>query len=283
MNVLKAPKTKVFGGFPGRLGIVERRHTVPHFGQRLDSQDGPRRAAHHHQRWKSKFAPPLNSVAMPVSSPPRWARKLIDILKTVPGEQTVSLEGRNRWCSRPRRQEPLYVANPASARFPAGARVARFWPPPACRKTLKHLLGQVSFAMAVRHSLLPQRHSFVAEGFPEPGRHRWPPPGLWQCRAGCRGAASRGHLAAQRRYWSCSACSATVTSPSACNLRPTRPSSALPGWNLSPLVEASSPTTTASSRATTKTRSRWAACAAGQLAAHGHHDQRQVQRRALDD
>jgi DNA polymerase-3 subunit beta len=69
------------------------------------------------------------------------------------------------------------------------------------QKTLKDLLGQVSFAMAVQdiryylNGIL-----FVAEGkTAEPGGHRRPPPGLCQRHAGCGSAQAGSHPAAQDR------------------------------------------------------------------------------------
>jgi DNA polymerase-3 subunit beta len=69
------------------------------------------------------------------------------------------------------------------------------------QKTLKDLLGQVSFAMAV-HDIRYYLNGilFVAEGKQaQPGGHRRPPPGLCQRHAGRRSAQAGGHPAAQDR------------------------------------------------------------------------------------
>ena len=80
------------------------------------------------------------------------ARKLIDILKTMPGDQTVSLESQPVQADLEGWQEPLHAAKPAGRGLPAGAGICRLRPrvSPCRKKTLKDLLGQVSFAMAVQ-------------------------------------------------------------------------------------------------------------------------------------
>ncbi len=79
------------------------------------------------------------------------ARKLIDILKTMPDDATVTLEVNAGQADPQGRQEPLQAANPAGRRLPAGAGVAAFGPAfTVPQKALKDLLGQVSFAMAVQ-------------------------------------------------------------------------------------------------------------------------------------
>ena len=93
MNVLKAPQDKVFAVFQAVSGIVERRHTVPILANvlirkmghavQLTTSDGEIQI-----RTTTELGGDAGEFATTVG-----ARKLIDILKTVPGEQTVSLEG----------------------------------------------------------------------------------------------------------------------------------------------------------------------------------------------
>ena len=118
----------------------------------------------------------------------------------MPADQTVSLEisqnklilkgGKSKFTLQtlPAEDFPLVQEPPTSARLQRAA------------KTLKDLLGQVSFAMAV-HDIRYYLNGilFVAEGNAEPGGHRRPPPGLCQCHAR-RGSAQAGsHPAAQDR------------------------------------------------------------------------------------
>ena len=95
------------------------------------------------------------------------ARKLIDILRTMPADQTVSLEisaGNN---DPQGRQEPFHAADPAGRGLPAGAGGAQLRPgfQRAARRRLKHLLDQVAYAMAV-HDIRYYLNGilFVAEG-----------------------------------------------------------------------------------------------------------------------
>jgi DNA polymerase-3 subunit beta len=94
------------------------------------------------------------------------ARKLIDILRTMPADQTVSLESSAEQAGAQGRQEPLHAADAAGRRLPAGAGSASFGPVFSVpQKTLKDLLNQVSFAMAV-HDIRYYLNGilFVAEG-----------------------------------------------------------------------------------------------------------------------
>ncbi len=116
------------------------------------------------------------------------ARKLIDILKTMPGDQTVTLETQQAKMILQGRQEPLHPAVPARRRLPAGAGGRRLWP--RLQRAAKGAQrpdgpGLVCHGGA-GHSLLPERHFVRGRGqHPEPGGHRRPPPGLGQRRAGC--------------------------------------------------------------------------------------------------
>ena len=63
------------------------------------------------------------------------ARKLIDILRTMPSDQTVSLESSAEQADFERRQKPLHAANPAGRRLSAGAGSGQLRPGfSACRK-----------------------------------------------------------------------------------------------------------------------------------------------------
>ena len=94
------------------------------------------------------------------------ARKLIDILRTMPGDQTVSLESsQNKLILKGGKSRFTLQTLPAED-FPLVQEAANFGPVFSVpQKTLKSLLGQVSFAMAV-HDIRYYLNGilFVAEG-----------------------------------------------------------------------------------------------------------------------
>ena len=151
MNVLKAPQDKVFAVFQAVSGIVERRHTVPILANvlirkmghavQLTTSDGEIQI-----RTTTELGGDAGEFATTVG-----ARKLIDILKTVPGEQTVSLEGaQGRVVLKAGKSRFTLQTLPAQD-FPLVQESPAFGPAFSVpQKTLKHLLGQVSFAMAVQ-------------------------------------------------------------------------------------------------------------------------------------
>ena len=108
------------------------------------------------------------------------ARKLIDILRTMPADQTVSLESsQNKLMLKGGKSRFTLQTLPAED-FPLVQEAANFGPVFSVpQKTLKDLLNQVHFAMAV-HDIRYYLNGilFVAEGKQlTPGGHRRPPPG----------------------------------------------------------------------------------------------------------
>ncbi|MEZ5704926.1 MAG: DNA polymerase III subunit beta [Burkholderiaceae bacterium] len=166
MIVFKSTQDKVLAALQSVAGIVERRHTLPILANVMLNKTGPSvqlttsdleiqiRTTSELDGDNGNFATTLG------------ARKLIDILRTMPSDQTVSLEntggklilkgGKSRFTlqSMPAEDFPLVQESPS------------FGPVFAVpQKTLKSLLSQVSFAMAV-HDIRYYLNGilFVAEG-----------------------------------------------------------------------------------------------------------------------
>lgn len=152
MNVLKAPQDKVFAVFQAVSGIVERRHTVPILANvlirkmghavQLTTSDGEIQI-----RTTTELGGDAGEFATTVG-----ARKLIDILKTVPGEQTVSLEGaQGRVVLKAGKSRFTLQTLPAQD-FPLVQESPAFGPAFSVpQKTLKHLLAQQREAYAPDH------------------------------------------------------------------------------------------------------------------------------------
>ena len=166
MIVLKATQDKVLAVLQSVSGIVERRHTLPILANVLIRKTGNALQLTTSDleiqiRTTAELGGDVGDFTTTVG-----ARKLIDILKTMPADQTVSLEssqsklilkgGKSRFTlqSLPAEDFPLVQESPAFG--PA------FSVP---QKVLKGLLGQVSFAMAV-HDIRYYLNGilFVAEG-----------------------------------------------------------------------------------------------------------------------
>ncbi len=135
MIVLKATQDKVLAVLQSVAGIVERRHTLPILANVLIRKTGNAL-----QLTTSDLEIQIRTTAELGGDTGDFtttvgARKLIDILKTMPGDQTVSLESQPVQADPEGRQEPLHAANPARRRLPAGAGGRQLSAPPsACRK-----------------------------------------------------------------------------------------------------------------------------------------------------
>ena len=166
MIVLKATQDKVLSVLQSVSGIVERRHTLPILANVLIRKTGSTL-----QFTTSDLEIQIRTSAELDGDPGTFtttvgARKVIDILRTLPSDQTVSLEssqnklilkgGKSRFTlqSLPAEDFPLVQESPSYGPV--------FSVP---QKTLKALLSQVSFAMAV-HDIryYPNGILFVAEG-----------------------------------------------------------------------------------------------------------------------
>jgi DNA polymerase-3 subunit beta len=166
MIVLKATQSKVLDVLQSVSGIVERRHTLPILANVLIRKTGSQL-----QFTTSDLEIQIRTTAELDGDAGNFtttvgARKLIDILRTMPSDQTVSLEsnqsklvlkgGKSRFTLQtlPAEDFPLVQEAPSFG--------ATFSVP---QKTLKDLLNQVSFAMAV-HDIRYYLNGilFVAEG-----------------------------------------------------------------------------------------------------------------------
>jgi len=166
MIVLKAPQEKLLGALQTVSGIVERRHTLPILANVLMRKTGDEiefttSDLEIQVRTKATLGGDEGSLSTTVGS-----RKMIDILKSLPSDQLVSLTanagkltlqaGKSRFTMQTLPADDFPLVNEAVDFGPA------FGVP---QKTLKTLIDQVHFAMAV-HDIRYYLNGilFVAEG-----------------------------------------------------------------------------------------------------------------------
>ncbi|MDR3451319.1 MAG: DNA polymerase III subunit beta [Rhodoferax sp.] len=166
MIVLKATQDKVLAVLQSVAGIVERRHTLPILANVLIRKTGSTV-----QLTTSDLEIQIRTTAELDGDNGNFtttvgARKLIDILRTMPADQTVSLESnQNKLILKGGKSKFTLQTLPAED-FPLVQEAANFGPTFSVpQKTLKDLLSQVSFAMAV-HDIRYYLNGilFVAEG-----------------------------------------------------------------------------------------------------------------------
>jgi DNA polymerase-3 subunit beta len=166
MIVLKATQDKVLSVFQSVSGIVERRHTLPILANVMIRKTGSAL-----QFTTSDLEIQIRTTAELEGDTGNFtttvgARKLIDILRTMPADQTVSLESsQNKLILKGGKSKFTLQTLPAED-FPLVQEAANFGPKFSVpQKTLKDLLGQVSFSMAV-HDIRYYLNGilFVAEG-----------------------------------------------------------------------------------------------------------------------
>ncbi len=166
MIVLKATQDKVLSVLQSVAGIVERRHTLPILANVLLRKTGASL-----QLTTSDLEIQIRTTAELDGdsgdfSTTVGARKLIDILRTMPADQTVSLESSATKLILKGGKSKFTLQTMAAEDFPLVQEAANFGPVFSVpQKTLKDLLGQVSFAMAV-HDIRYYLNGilFVAEG-----------------------------------------------------------------------------------------------------------------------
>ncbi|WP_291013909.1 DNA polymerase III subunit beta [Hydrogenophaga sp.] len=166
MIVLKSTQDKVLAALQSVAGIVERRHTLPILANVLLRKTGSQvqlttsdleiqiRTTAELDGDSSNFATTLG------------ARKLIDILRTMPADQTVSLESTGGKLILKGGKSRFTLQSMPAEDFPLVQESASFGPAFSVpQKTLKSLLSQVSFSMAV-HDIRYYLNGilFVAEG-----------------------------------------------------------------------------------------------------------------------
>ncbi|TFY97955.1 DNA polymerase III subunit beta [Ramlibacter rhizophilus] len=166
MIVLKATQEKVLSVLQSVAGIVERRHTLPVLANVLIRRNGPQV-----QFTTSDLEIQIRTTADFDGDPGTFAttvgaRKLIDILRTMPADQTVSLESSQNKLTLKGGKSRFTLQTLPAEDFPLVQEAASFGPAFSVpQKTLKDLLQQVSFAMAV-HDIRYYLNGilFVAEG-----------------------------------------------------------------------------------------------------------------------
>src|SRR3954463_10704701 len=166
MIVLKATKDKVLGVLQSVAGIVERRHTLPILANVLIRKTGAQlQLTTSDLEIQSRTPAELDGDAGNYTTTV-GARKMIDILRTMPSDQTVSLESnQNKLILKGGKSRFTLQTLPAED-FPLVQEAPSFGPKFSVpQKTLKDLLNQVSFAMAV-HDIRYYLNGilFVAEG-----------------------------------------------------------------------------------------------------------------------
>src|SRR5207344_950151 len=157
MIVLKAPQRLLLGALQAVAGIVERRHTLPILANVLLRKNGPSielttSDLEIQVRTQAELGGDAGSYATTVG-----ARKLIDILRSLPDDQLITLSSaQNKFTLQTLPAEDFPLVNEAADYGPAFA---------VPQKTLKHLINQVHFAMAV-HDIRYYLNGilFVAEG-----------------------------------------------------------------------------------------------------------------------
>jgi DNA polymerase-3 subunit beta len=166
MIVLKATQDKVLSVLQSVAGIVERRHTLPILANVLLRKSGTSI-----QLTTSDLEIQIRTTADLGGDTGNFtttigARKLIDILRTMPSDQTVSLESNQSKIILKGGKSKFTLQTMQAEDFPLVQESANFGPAFSVpQKTLKDLLGQVAFAMAV-HDIRYYLNGilFVAEG-----------------------------------------------------------------------------------------------------------------------
>jgi DNA polymerase-3 subunit beta len=166
MIVLKAPQEKLLGALQAVSGIVERRHTLPILANVLLRKNGSQvefttSDLEIQVRTNAELGGDGASFATTVG-----ARKLIDILRTLPPDQVVSLSANQSKLTLQGGKSRFTLQSLPADDFPLVSESVDFGPSFGVpQKTLKDLINQVHFAMAV-HDIRYYLNGilFVAEG-----------------------------------------------------------------------------------------------------------------------
>ena len=166
MIVLKAPQEKLLGALQAVAGIVERRHTLPILANVLLRKNAgdvefTTSDLEIQVRTKAELGGDAGSFSSTVG-----ARKLIDILRTMPVDQVVTLSANQNKLTLQGGKSRFTLQTMPADDFPLVNEAADFGPAFAVpQKTLRALINQVHFAMAV-HDIRYYLNGilFVAEG-----------------------------------------------------------------------------------------------------------------------
>ena len=166
MIVLKAAQEKVLSALQAVSGIVERRHTLPILANVLIRKTGSQiEFTTSDLEIQVRTMADLDGDAGNFSTTV-GARKLIDILRSLPAEQTVTLTANQAKLTLQGGKSRFTLQTLPSDDFPLVQEAADFGPVFSVpQKTLKLLINQVHFAMAV-HDIRYYLNGilFVAEG-----------------------------------------------------------------------------------------------------------------------
>ena len=166
MIVLKAAQEKVLGALQAVSGIVERRHTLPILANVLIRKNGAQiefttSDLEIQVRTTAEFEGAADTFATTVG-----ARKLIDILRSLPGDQVVTLGAAQSKLTLQGGKSRFTLQTLPADDFPLVQEAADFGPAFGVpQRTLKKLIDEVHFAMAV-HDIRYYLNGilFVAEG-----------------------------------------------------------------------------------------------------------------------
>ena len=166
MIVLKAAQEKILGALQAVAGIVERRHTLPILANVLVRKTGS-----HIEFTTSDLEIQVRTSAELGGDSANFAttvgaRKLIDILRSLPADQTVTLTANQSKLTLQGGKSRFTLQTLPSDDFPLVQEAADFGPMFSVpQKALKTLINQVHFAMAV-HDIRYYLNGilFVAEG-----------------------------------------------------------------------------------------------------------------------
>lgn len=166
MIVLKAPQEKLLEALQSVAGIVERRHTLPILANVLLRKNGPQvefttSDLEIQVRTSAELGGDAGSFSTTVG-----ARKLIDILRALPSDQTVSLTAAQNKLTLAGGKSRFTLQTLPADDFPLVNEAVDFGPAFSVpQKTLRSLINQVHFAMAV-HDIRYYLNGilFIAEG-----------------------------------------------------------------------------------------------------------------------
>jgi DNA polymerase III subunit beta len=166
MIVLKATQAKLLEALQSVAGIVERRHTLPILANVLLRKNGPSiefttSDLEIQVRTSAELGGDEGTMATTVG-----ARKLIDILRALPADQLVSLTATQNKLTLQGGKSRFTLQTLPADDFPLVNESVDFGPVFSIpQKTLRSLLGQVHFAMAV-HDIRYYLNGilFIAEG-----------------------------------------------------------------------------------------------------------------------
>jgi len=166
MIVLKAAQEKLLSALQSVAGIVERRHTLPILANVLLRKNGPNvefttSDLEIQVRTTAELGGDAGALSTTVG-----ARKLIDILRMLPADQTVTLTAAQNKLTLQGGKSRFTLQTLPSEDFPLVNEAVDFGPMFAVpQKTLRRLIDQVHFAMAV-HDIRYYLNGilFIAEG-----------------------------------------------------------------------------------------------------------------------